>query len=632
MDFSQSRALRFGAGFVLAASLMGFAGCSSGEASSSASEDAAADNGFTWTLDSSDVKWPDPQSVLSTKTFNDKGEVETQQVLASAKGTYNVLPLWLGIADTVCDSPVGMNMDGSGEVTADAFRTSGLFGTYASPANSDPDVYMSNLFYSYVNTELGLSAANRDEIALICSGQPTAADTTISIGGTCNSLYYRPDLVVGGNQAGDAASGAAAYVELVNAINDGSIGSDNYVEGDEDYDPVLMDGWNAYEGNSGFQGSMRGTAGMLYDMAQVVEDIKDADSTKVTRYGNDTQAIAEQFEELFLGTQAAILEQIDSGKLERKVVAVVNSVDKDTQTANIAWSDPSVQLGNSNQQAAAPQHALQDVCDNLAFVLSDGDTPTDTAEGPAEEATQGGGQGGQGGQGGSGGGQGGQGGGQGGSGGGQGAGGNGGGSGSGGANAAASATTNNGQTVQSGGGTSQAQGGNITITLAELAQADLIVYTGQNTTGVEQSDVEDAFAAAGITDIPTGVYVNPTNVGTGNYDADKAVFFLNWLGAAYPEVATSTDLLGYFYNQIAHVDDRYIANVLALNCANMTLVGDDTLSHDNAYFLERVSAVQDVVDDGMAYLTKNLDEIVAEHINLEPIKDASGNYRNTSIK
>lgn len=573
MGFSSSRIFAAGRGLLVTAAMvgcLGFAGA------------AVAD-------EAAEVKWPDPQQVLSTKTYADDGTVATQQILAAAKGTYNVLPLWLGIADTVCDSPAGMNMgDGETEITADTFRTSGLFGTYASPANSEPDVYMSNLFYSYVNPDAGLSAANRDEVALICSGQPTAADTTVTIGGTSNSLYYRPELIVGGNQAGDAATGAAAYSELVAAINDGSIGAENYVEGDETYDPYLMDGWNAYEGNSGYQGSVRGTTGMLYDMAQVTEEIKAEDETKVTRYGNDAYAIAETFEELFLGAQAAILEQIENGTVEQKVIAVVSSVDKDTQTAEIAWSDASVQLGNVNMQAHAPQYALQDVTVNLAYVLSGGAEPTDTAEGPAEDESEQQGQGGQGGNGGSG------------------------------------STGGQGQV-------NSAPGGTITISLAELAQADVIICTGQNTTGTSQSDVEEAFAAAGITDIPTGIYVNPTNVGTGNFDADKCVFTLNWLGAVYPEVFSSTDLLAYFYSEIAHVDDEYLANVLALNCASMTLVGDDTLDHDSAYYLDRVAAVQGVVDEGMDYLVANLDQIVAEHTNLEPVKDAEGNYRNRNL-
>jgi hypothetical protein len=328
----------------------------------------------------------------------------------------------------------------------------------------------------------------------------------------------------------------------------------------------------------------------------VTEEIKAEDETKVTRYGNDAYAIAETFEELFLGAQAAILEQIENGTVEQKVIAVVSSVDKDTQTAEIAWSDASVQLGNVNMQAHAPQYALQDVTVNLAYVLSGGAEPTDTAEGPAEDESEQQGQGGQGGQG-----QQGQ------------QGGNGG-------------NANGGQ-----GQVNSAPGGTITISLAELAQADVIICTGQNTTGTSQSDVEEAFAAAGITDIPTGIYVNPTNVGTGNFDADKCVFTLNWLGAVYPEVFSSTDLLAYFYSEIAHVDDEYLANVLALNCASMTLVGDDTLDHDSAYYLDRVAAVQGVVDEGMDYLVANLDQIVAEHTNLEPVKDAEGNYRNRNL-
>lgn len=340
MGFSSSRIFNAGRAVLATAAMVGCLGF----AANAAMADEAAE-----------VRWPDPQSVLSTKTYNDDGSVATQQILSSAKGTYNVLPLWLGIADTVCDSPAGINMDGTGEYTAQDFETSGLFGTYASPANAEP---------------------------------------------------------------------------------------------------------------------------------------------------------------------------------------------------------------------------------------------TDTAEGPAEdEAAQQGGQGQQ--QGGA---QG-QGGGQ--------------------------------QGAQ--GGQAPASGGSITVSLADLAQADAIVYTGQNTTGVAQSDVEEAFAAAGITDIPTGIYVNPTNVGTGNYDADKCVFTLNWLGAVYPEAVTSTDLLAYFYSQIAHVSDDYLANVLALNCANMTLVGEDTLSHDNAYYTERVGAVQSVVDEGMGYLTANLDQIVAEHSNLEPVKDADGAYRDRNL-
>ncbi len=582
MSFANSARLCFGRRAVVTAALVGCLGLGLGAGM------ATADEATT------DVKWPDPQTVLTGKTYNDDGSIATQHVLAAAKGTYNVLPLWLGIDDTVTNSPLGME---DGEVTADAFRTSGLFGTYASPANVEPDVYMSNLFYSYVTPDSGLSAANRDEIALVVSGQPTAADTTIAIGGTANSLYFRPDLIVGGNQTAEELGGVTAYQALIDAINDGSIGADNYVEGDETYSPYVMDGWNGFEGSSAYQGSVRGTAGILYNMADVVERVKADDPTKVTRYGNDAYAIAEQYEELFLGAQSSILKAIDEGTVEKKTIAVVTSVDKDTKTAVISYADPSFQLGNANIQAESPHFALQDLTDNLAYVLADGGEPHDTAQGPVESEEADAGQGSGKGQGGQKGQQGGKGGGA----------------------------------VKSDGGVKKAPGGSITISLEELAQADMIFYTGRSATGVSQADAEDAFAAAGVTEIPTGIFVQPSNVGTGSYDADKCIYYLNYLGCAYPEVLKSTDLLSYFYSTIAHVSDDYLANVMALNCANMTLVGDDTLAHDGAYYLERREAVQQVIDDGMSYLTGNLDAIVAEHPNLEPIKDADGNFRNRNL-
>ncbi|MEE8717051.1 MAG: hypothetical protein SOI26_07555 [Coriobacteriales bacterium] len=620
MQVTRRTASKLGLGLVAAIAFGGAlasSGLGTGTARAYAQEATATDAA------TSDVKWPDPQEILSTKTFAADGSVATQQILASAKGTYNVLPLWMGLADTVCDSPSGMN--GSTDLSADTFRTSGLFGTYASPANAEPNPYMSNLFYSYVDPSAGLSAVNRDEIALVCSGQPTAADTTVAIGGTSNSLYYRPDLVIGGNQAGDTSTGAAAYVALVQAINDGSIGEDNYVEGDETYNPYLMDGWNSFAGNGGYQGTVRGTEAMLYNIADVVDAIKADDPTKVTAYGDDARGMAETFENAFLGAQAEVLKMIEEGTVARRTIACVTSVDADTQTAQIAYSDPSVQLGNENVSSGyAPQYALQDITDNLAWVLSGGATPTDTAEGPAASADGAGAAGGRGGQGG---GQGGQGG------------------GAGAAAASSDAVTYEEQpitdpqgaagqalsgTVVSGGSVSTAPGGTITISLAELAQADVAIYTAQNTSSVAESDVEAAFAAAGTVP-PLGIYVNPTNVGTGNYDADKSLFTLSWIGSVYPELAYATDMVAYFYSQIAHVSDDYLANVIALNCASMTLVGDDTLQHDNAYYQQRVAGVQQVIDEGVEYLVANLDAIVAEHVNLAPVVDSDGVVRNTSL-
>ncbi|MBM6998769.1 hypothetical protein I3I95_01245 [bacterium] len=606
MQATRRTAAKLGLGLIAATALGGVLGTGLGTGSRNALAQEATTGATT-----GDVKWPDPQEILSTKTYAADGSVATQQILASAKGTYNVLPLWMGLADTVCDSPAGMNMGGTTEVSADTFRTSGLFGTYASPANAEPNPYLSNLFYSYVDPSAGLSAVNRDEIALVCSGQPTAADTTVSIGGTSNSLYYRPDIVIGGNQAGDTSTGAAAYVALVQAINDGSIGEDNYVPGDEDYNPYLMDGWNSFAGNGGFQGTVRGTEAMLYNIADVVDALQAEDPTKVTAYGNDARGVAETFENAFLGTQAAVLQAIEAGTVARRTIACVTSVDADTQTAKIAYSDPSVQLGNENIASGyAPQYALQDVTDNLAWVLSGGATPVDTAEGPAEETTgNGGGQGG----------------------------------------AATAASTDAvtyeeqpitdpvgvaGQalsgTAVSGGGSATAPGGTITISLAELAQADVAIYTSQNASGVAEADVEAAFAAAGVVP-PLGIYVNPTNVGTGNYDADKALFTLSWIGSVYPEVASATSLVAYFYSKIAHVSSDYLANVIALNCASMTLVGDDTLQHDSAYYQQAVAKVQDVIDGGVAYLAAGLDAIVAGHVNLQPLTDAAGAYRNTGF-
>lgn len=314
--------------------------------------------------------WPSPTAPLSAITYNDDGTVATQLILGATRGAYLALPNYVGLTNPTANAPTTSGMIADSYSLED-FETCNEYGTFASAANQSPDVYWSNLWYTYVNPDSGLDPLEFDEVAMIIEGRGIGLDTDIIDGfGTSATFAHRPDIVM----QGAMGTTCLDYMPLIEDIRDGSIGAEFYQEGDEDYDPYLFDfaGTEDDFGISHWGGSARGNMSLIYSLADAIAEIQAEDSTKITRFG-DAQEIAMDLEEMLYGLQYYLLAQFENGSIEEKVVAVISSIDSATQTADILISNPNIIIGTEESGAATshfgPQHVLKDITTNLVDVL-----------------------------------------------------------------------------------------------------------------------------------------------------------------------------------------------------------------------------------------------------------------------
>ena len=516
------------------------------------------------------VKWPSPTGVLSSKTYNNDGSVKTQQVTSACRGFYLSLVEYLGITDTISNSPVG-----NGSVSAEGYTLSDFeqdlpYGTYASQANQNPDPYWSNFWYTYVNTSADLDVTAKDadgrpvnEVALVPEGRGASADVDIYIGGTSASFYYRPDIIVGGS------SGATSqYQALVDAINNKTIGEDNYQKGDEDYDPYILNDWDEYNGVISYAGTARGNMNQLYTLAQCVAELQAEDSTYVTRYNESAQTIAERVEGINIGLRYYLAKQLDNGTITKKTVAFIRSVDAATKTATIAVSDPEVAAGT---QAFYEKYGLStdgfDPCLDLA------DVTTNLADKLGKDRSE--------------------------------------------------LTYKTGQATLTVSAEELLNADVLFCTRASM---------GGGTT-VTPTDLANFFDAAGIdsSKVPASFHYNPTDLGLGGWQADRVRFMPAWIGYIYPEVVSTSQAMAYWHYYVDHAKLSYVTDVLNYDCASMTLRSGDSLSEPVGGWMNAFNAIDSKITEGWRYFVANEDELLAKYKTMQPCTNADGEYWNTQL-
>ena len=275
-------------------------------------------------------------------------EVDDNVITASVHRAASVLPEILGI-NTSC----GFSMiQGSMPSTLNDAKTKLMLGVFGTSANENPDPYYYNYFYNFYAKANGLQTT-KDAVLVPeknVAASPAQADTTIVDGyGTSISLAARPDILIGVS----ADRSGNDYTSMIEDIRNGAIGDEYYQEGDEDYNPVLIN----Y--------SMTTTYDMVVTLNKVAEEMNEIteETGKKGRYGDPTE-IADAFGDYVCGTSTYVLSQLQAKGLNKKTVAHVVAIN----------SDGTFTLANADTQAATSNvrgvEYLALVTNNLADVLN----------------------------------------------------------------------------------------------------------------------------------------------------------------------------------------------------------------------------------------------------------------------
>lgn len=223
--------------------------------------------------------------------------------------------------------------------TEEDYATQNFFGLFGSNMNQNPDTYLWNYFYNFYAAENGLAVTADDAVPqLIAGGGPASADDSGA------STALRPDILIG-IQAKDTAASYAAQIAAVEENNDD--------DPSNDYDPILVP-WNA----SSYPVIIQN----MYQIAEAAQQVG-----KPTRYdaegaepASGAIASAQAYEDIVLGAQYYVLQQIDEGNVGRACYVYVSSIDTSTNTIAVGGNDVK-SLESSDRLMAA----VENIADNF---------------------------------------------------------------------------------------------------------------------------------------------------------------------------------------------------------------------------------------------------------------------------
>ena len=225
-----------------------------------------------------------------------------------------ITPEVLGLTNTTSRSmELPANEDGSVGMTYENAQKMAVLGVFGSDINEEPNPYLYNYFYNTRAAAEGLTPAPFGTYTLskdVGGGPPSAAAS----GGYSKygitvpaSLYLEPDILLGISPV-DTTANTTGYTNALKAYNDAK-------PGDEIYDPYQI-GYEMSHVYSFLQ--------TLYDLSDVVDEIKKADSTKLTRY-DDPQIISSDVEKYVKGLVAYTQKKLKEDNAKPVTVACVDS-------------------------------------------------------------------------------------------------------------------------------------------------------------------------------------------------------------------------------------------------------------------------------------------------------------------
>lgn len=239
-------------------------------------------------------------------------------VTATAHRAASPLPDMLGMNTT---SGFGM-IQGKAPTSLKDARSKAALGIWGTSLNDNPDPYYWNYFYNFYASENGKATVQNALRNTNVAASPTQADTNLveEYGNVSVSLSTRPEVVIGCSaQKATDSTDTGGYADQLNTIHGFTRDSSYYRAGDETYNPKLV----SYQVTT------------LNDMVKTVDRTADAmkevmDEKKETgRYGDPTK-IADAYETYVNGIQNYIAGSIAKGSIQKKTVAIVQNLDKNT--------------------------------------------------------------------------------------------------------------------------------------------------------------------------------------------------------------------------------------------------------------------------------------------------------------
>lgn len=268
--------------------------------------------------------------------------VNSNLITCAAHAQADVTPEILGITNTT---------DRAGEVPAtynlDKAQSSALMGVFGTDINASPNPYLYNWVYNSYATANNLTLADKATLGGI-SGSPDSVDTTIvDTLGTCRSLYYRPDILIG---TGGVTSGATAYDALIAALPENSDADTS-----NNYSPYIVH----YPATVSYD-----FLDCLYSLANICTSIT-KETGKVTRYG-DPLTITDNLAKYTKGLQCYVLSRLAADNKQQKTVAIVDPINSKDGVFYCVDENTSVQGTTTHSRAG---EFLADTTVNIANVL-----------------------------------------------------------------------------------------------------------------------------------------------------------------------------------------------------------------------------------------------------------------------
>ena len=239
-------------------------------------------------------------------------------VAAHAQGW--ITPEVLGITNTTSrTNELPVNEDGSVGMTLENAKKHAALGVFGSDINEEPNPYHYNYFFNTYAAANGLTPAALGTYTLSkgVGGGPNgaAASPAYAKYGTTvpASFYLEPDILLGIGTVTQTKTGyTTGYTDALKAYNDAKKAAE---PNSAAYDPYQV----AYE-----MVHVYSFLQTLYDLSDVVDEIKAEDSTKVTRYG-DPQVISGDVEKYVKGLEAYVVKKIKEDNVKPLTVAVIDS-------------------------------------------------------------------------------------------------------------------------------------------------------------------------------------------------------------------------------------------------------------------------------------------------------------------
>ena len=232
-----------------------------------------------------------------------------------------ITPEVLGITNTTSRTQeLPVNEDGSVGMTLENAKKHAALGVFGSDINDVPNPYHYNYFYNVYAAANGLQASPLGTYTLsqgIVGIGPAQAATTpgYSKYGTTvpGSFYLEPDILLGvGSIDKSTNPPTTGYTPALNTYNEAKLAAE---PGAKAYNPYQIDYVTPH---------VYSFLQTMYELADVVDQIKADDNTKVTRYG-DPQVITSDIEKYVKGLESYVIKQMKKDNVKPLTVAVVDS-------------------------------------------------------------------------------------------------------------------------------------------------------------------------------------------------------------------------------------------------------------------------------------------------------------------